>query len=371
MPKIINKRLDGIIDFSLSKTNGSKFTKSFVQEHKGNVPVYGASSDEKEVSYGYIQDNLSGIKYFDNCLTWNIDGSRGVFLREGHFSLSEKVIPLIPFEDIISSIDLNYLKYVIMFSKEYTWFGFSNKAGKNKLKEIQVAFPVLEDGTFDLEKQKELAQKYADIEEKKAVLLDKVKLLKEHKIIIDRDTNCKYIDINFNDMFILSRGNVISKADINEHIGKYNVYSTQCGIYGKIDSYMREGEFLLWNTDGLAGYIKKVNGKFSFTNIVGIMIPTNKYDMKSISLDYLKYYLEPIFRENRKGRMGINGKNEYTKLNSTMIKKLDIKIPIPIKDDGAFDLEKQKEIAQKYAAIQTYKQNIYNQIKELTNISIN
>ena len=71
--------------FDLSvKTNNSKFTKVFVEKNRGHIPVYGASKNEKTVDYGYIKDNLEGIKYFRDCLTWNIDGSIGkVFLRQG------------------------------------------------------------------------------------------------------------------------------------------------------------------------------------------------------------------------------------------------------------------------------------------------
>jgi len=58
-----------IFDLSKSKTNGGKLTKFFVNKHQGNIPVYGASKDEKFVNYGYIQDKLKGIKYFENCLT--------------------------------------------------------------------------------------------------------------------------------------------------------------------------------------------------------------------------------------------------------------------------------------------------------------
>jgi len=57
-----------IFDLSIG-TNSSKLTKSFVDRHQGDIPVYGASQDENSVNYGFIQDNLSGVKYFENCLT--------------------------------------------------------------------------------------------------------------------------------------------------------------------------------------------------------------------------------------------------------------------------------------------------------------
>lgn len=79
MPKIIERKLGDIINFEGSRTNNSQFTKTFINNHKGDVPVYGASLEENEVSYGYVADNLPGIKYFNDCLTWNIDGSIGIF----------------------------------------------------------------------------------------------------------------------------------------------------------------------------------------------------------------------------------------------------------------------------------------------------
>ncbi|MGM8316790.1 N-6 DNA methylase (plasmid) [Clostridium perfringens] len=86
--------LEEIVDFNV-KTNNSKFTKTFVQENKGDIPVYSASKNPDLIGYGKIKDNLEGIQYFEDCLTWNIDGSIGkVHYRKGRFSLSEKVIPL-------------------------------------------------------------------------------------------------------------------------------------------------------------------------------------------------------------------------------------------------------------------------------------
>lgn len=89
-----------------------------------------------------------------------------------------------------------------------------------------------------------------------------------------------------------------------------------------------------------------------------------------VDLLYLKYYLEPIFRKNKKGRLGAFGKNEFTKLNSTMIKKLNITVPIPLTADGSYDLEKQQEIATRYKQIDEIKQGLINKIIHLTSINV-
>lgn len=163
-PKFVKKKIKDIFDLNI-KTNNSKFTKTFIDKNKGTIPVYSASKFPDTVDYGFVKDNLSGIKYFEDCLTWNIDGSIGkVYFRKGRFSLSEKVIPLIVREEYKDKLDLSFLKYAIEteFSKHY--FGFDNKAGKGKIQDIEIAIPVNKKGDFDLSIQSQLAEKFKKIE---------------------------------------------------------------------------------------------------------------------------------------------------------------------------------------------------------------
>lgn len=156
--------LDSIIDFD-QKTNSSKFTKRFIEDHKGEIPVYSASKDEELVGYGYVLDNLEGIKYFENCLTWNIDGSIGkAHYRKGRFALSEKVIPLIIKQQFRETINIDYLKYQIEIEAQKEDFNYSNKAGKGKLNKLEINIPVDTLGKFDLQTQKEIADLYKSIE---------------------------------------------------------------------------------------------------------------------------------------------------------------------------------------------------------------
>lgn len=75
-------------------------TKKFVNMHKGEIPVYGSTMNPEAVSYGYIKDNLKGIKYFDNCLTINRNDSAGfLFYRKKRFTINSDVTPLIPFNE--------------------------------------------------------------------------------------------------------------------------------------------------------------------------------------------------------------------------------------------------------------------------------
>lgn len=173
-PKFIKLTIQDIFNLKI-KTNNSKFTKTFIDKNKGTIPVYSASKFPDNVDYGYVKDKLAGIKYFEDCLTWNIDGSIGkVYLRKGRFSLSEKVIPLIVQDEYKDKLDLLFLKYAIEmeFSKHY--FGFDNKAGKGKIQEIEISVPTAPNGKFDLNLQKQLAEKYKRIEEIKKSISDEL-----------------------------------------------------------------------------------------------------------------------------------------------------------------------------------------------------
>lgn len=173
-------KIKDIFDLTI-KTNNSKFTKSFINKNKGSIPVYSASKFPNSVDYGYVKDNLKGIKYFEDCLTWNIDGSIGkAHLRKGRFSLSEKVIPLKIKESLTKSLDIYFLKYQI--EKEFSLhnFGFDNKAGKGKIQDIEIQIP-LTNGAIDIDKQKMISNKYLSVQkikEKIGIELSKISSVK-------------------------------------------------------------------------------------------------------------------------------------------------------------------------------------------------
>lgn len=361
MSETIEKRIEELF----KPINGNpKYTRAYCQNNLGEYIVYTGTTIG-------IFGKINKADYTTPQLTFTTDGENAEtieYITDKGYCIGGHRTILRP---LVENIDLLYFRYVLqpLFFKNVKR-GNVPSLHFNRIKNLKIKIPALPDKSLNIEKQKEIALKFQDIEEKKKILLNKIDTLNKYSVLIDEE-ECNYKKISLNKMFKLERGKIISKPYILKHSGGFPVYSTQKGIYGHIDTYMKDGKFLLWNTDGFAGYIKITNGKFSYTNIVGIMVPTNVIDMNNISLEYLKIYLEPIFRENRKGRIGINGKNEYTKLNSTMIKQLDIQIPIPITENGEYDIKKQKELVQKYSTIESIKQNLNTRVKELVSITIN
>jgi type I restriction enzyme M protein len=196
--------LSDIFDLSLT-TNGSWFTKAFVNTHSGDIPVYGASKNPGEVGYGFIQDDVQGVKYFSDCLTWNIDGSFGIFLRKGRFSLSEKVIPLVLKQEYIGKLSLEFLRVVISSEVLKTPFSFTNKGGKKRFGSISIEIPTGSDGEFDFEAQNEIASQHSFIEQVKGEIAEKSKYIA--KIAIEPEsTDYPMIYKSIPDLFDIERG---------------------------------------------------------------------------------------------------------------------------------------------------------------------
>lgn len=182
--------------------------------------------------------------------------------------------------------------------------------------------------------------------------------------------NIKYEYVKIIDLFYPKGGNgKLTKEFCSLNKGAYPVYTSS----GKepeflINTFDYDGEYLTWSVVGFAGYIIKVTDKFSITNNRGILIPTEK--CKNINLDYIKYIIEPIFRKNIKGRMGYNGESEYTTLNGTAIKNIEEKIPIPVNEDGTFDIKTQNEIVTRYKSIEKRKSILLEDKNRLLKMSI-
>lgn len=159
----------------------SGITEKFIREHQGNIPVYGGRKEERPV--GYISDNLEGITYFENCLAWNREGSIGyVFWHKHKFITNDHHRPIILKEEYKNTIDLNYVRFVLqefLLSQGFVW---SKTASKEKVKEFSIPIPIKKNGSYDIKKQKEIAQKYISIENKQKQVIDMLKRIQETQV---------------------------------------------------------------------------------------------------------------------------------------------------------------------------------------------
>ncbi|SFV54314.1 Type I restriction-modification system, specificity subunit S [hydrothermal vent metagenome] len=108
------------------------------------------------------------------------------------------------------------------------------------------------------------------------------------------EINSKYHIVKISEICEIGRGRVINKQDIERNKGIYPIYSSQTsnnGVFGKIDTYDFDGDYVTWTTDGIyAGTCSFRNGKFNCTNVCG----TLKSKSNKLEIKYLPYALNQV-----------------------------------------------------------------------------
>ena len=169
--------------FYLPKTN-SKITRKFCKENEGEIPVYGCSKSANSV-LGRIRDDLDGVKYYQNCLTWNRNGSVGYFfVRRSKFATNEDHRALIVKPEYSKHLDLNYLRYMLQNTAKKLGYNFSNKLGKEKIAKIIIQIPITNDGKFDIEKQRQTAGKYERVYAIKGSIVENLRAINDVTVSI-------------------------------------------------------------------------------------------------------------------------------------------------------------------------------------------
>ena len=347
--------------FDFPSTN-SKITKEFCNLNKGNIPVYASSKDENSV-LGHIQDNMPNIKYYENCLSWNRNGSVGyVFVRNHRFTTNEDHRAFIIKKEYEKSLSKEYLKEIIELTLLKDGFSFLNKCGLDKIKLVQILIPIDSDGNFDLMAQAEIVKKITESQSIKSKIFVYKKQIEELNVEISEE--CQHQEVSINNLFDFTRGRVISKKDLRDNPGEYPVYSSNTkenGVFGYLNSFDFDCEGITWTTDGIyAGTTFYRNGKFSITNVCGLM--TVKKDFaNSVYLPFVDAVLN--FRDIATG-------TDNKKVMTNVILNSNITLKIPINSKGEFDLFAQQEIAEKYRKIEQIKKNISEELDKIANIEI-
>ncbi len=337
--------------FDFPETN-SKITKKFCNSNKGSIPVYASSRDEKS-TLGFIQNNLKGVKYYENCLSWNRNGSVGyVFIRDHKFTTNEDHRALIIKQKYYDKLDKLYLKFEIERQLFLCGFSYLHKCGVDKIKDVQILIPVNNNGAFDLKKQRELAKKYLEIQNLKLELSSVFNSLIKSRVDISSKYETKLVPVTR--IFSPKKGNsTYTKKYIHEHKGEYPLYSSQTvnfGEIGKIDTFDYEKECLSWTTDGVhAGTVFYRNGKFSITTHAGILELRQMYKGK-IDFEYSCFILGQVLPSRTLGE-GANKRLGIERMS-------EIYMEIPINKNGEFNLKRQKEMAQKYYKIDEIKEKL-------------
>lgn len=328
---------------------------------KGMYPLYSGNT------FGPFAQ-IDSYDYNVPALTWAIDGLAGYMMihRSPFSATNHRGILLL--KD--TNIDLEYAKYTLEPIFRELKKGRQGDNGENEytslppfmIQSVKFAVPVDHNGEPWLEKQKEIAAGYVTLEQTKETVVEQIANLSQVSIV----PNCDEYAIEYlplSELFDTIKGkSKYTKKYGNLHSGPYPVYSASSqGTLTHLDTYDYDGRYMTWSTNGFAGTILILDGKFSINGDRGILVPKN--GRQDLDFDYMKFTLEPIFRELAKGRKGDNGEDEFTKLYPSMLN--DIMVPIPVDGEGNISLSLQKEIAQKFISVQNNQKEIIEKLDAL------
>ncbi|MBQ7224254.1 MAG: N-6 DNA methylase [Clostridia bacterium] len=310
-----------------------------------------ASLEKPVISFANDGDGSAGRNFVFHTAPFYINASRTALIVN-----DPKIIP-------------EYVLSQIFDMKEKYGFNYGFKANKNNLSVVTIEMPIDDQtGEFDIQMQNHIIHSVFEIQNVRNVLIEKRNAFESINVAIE-DSSFIYRQYLLSELFVTEKGlSKYTKKYGNAHSGEYPVYSASSQKpLTFIDTFDFDGRYMTWSTNGFAGTILILDGKFSINGDRGILVP--KDNRTDLDFDYIKCTLEPIFRELAKGRKGDNGEDEFTKLYPSMIS--DVMIPMPIDSNGDIDLSVQKQIAAKYLLIQQCQQEIVDKLNALIDQKLN
>jgi type I restriction enzyme S subunit len=285
-----------------------------IRECYGHYPVYSSS----------VQNNGEIGRYgkymFDEeLITWSVDGGGNFFYRPKHKFSVTNVSGYLRIQSRLW--DYKYLYYLLAWQHSRLSFDYTDKAHPSVIVDRYYVLDV------PLPEQRRIAEILDTVDaaiQQTNVLIAKLKQMKvgllhdlltrgldEHGQLRDPDAHPEQFKdsplgripreweiVRVRDVCNLGRGRVISQLEIDEHPGIYPVYSSQSkdeGVFGYLDTFDFEGEYVTWTTDGAyAGAVFYRSGRFNCTNVCGTL--ESKSD--ALSMKYLALALSPRTRKH-------------------------------------------------------------------------
>lgn len=339
----------------------SKYTKSYGNRNNGNYPVYSASNT---LPLTFIDT----YDYDGTYLTWATNGFAGfIKVIDGQFSVNgDRAVMKLKREDV----NLHYIRYKLEPILRELAKGRKGDNGKNEFTKvypsmveyIKIDIPIDINEKCDLDIQKNIANRYILIKEIKERIKNYKTIVENISVNIETDNQqFKYIPISrIFDLSTNRNNSRLTKSYIEENKGEYPVYSAntkQNGILGYMNSFDYDIECVQITTNGYAGTVfYRQKHKFSINADARLYIPKTK----NLDSFYLSFELQRLFNQN-------NFDWEY---KPTIARTKNLKIKIPITSSGEFDLQKQKEIAEKYRKIEEIKNTIKLELERIENIKV-
>lgn len=349
MPRTYKRRFKLNDVFDILRGN-SKYIKRYYSENPGIYPVYSASTDPLAV-----HGRISTYEYDGSYLTWTTNGYAGfVFERSGKFSATRDVGLLQPAPNHAGLVCLSFFAPLLTIALREAATGRRKESGESDYTKIAsksasaVEFyaPVLEDGTLDIEFQREVASRYKAIGALKTGLISALGEL-EKKRVVHAPTAKAMKSFSVPELFSVSKGDgSLTRKYILENPGIVPVYtgsSFRNETAGHIARADFDGDYLTWAADGYAGPVYARTGEFSANSHAGILKPLPSVSDR-LYLPYFEHALTPVLESVAVGRFRPDGSPDYTRVTIGMVRA--VRVDVPVSDDGMPDLQSQKDITE-------------------------
>lgn len=339
----------------------NRTTLSAIDTHQEkDIPVFTAGKDP--VAYINVLKSKEPIPASDEHLllsfATNGDGSAGrnfvVHNRPFYINVDRLAIDV---KD--KNILLSYIYSQLFDMKEKYKFNHSNKANKHNLVSVNIDIPVDENGNFDIEEQTVMAEQFLILNDMRNEVAQKYREVAEFVIEPPRrleTTKSRTVSLNDKSLFELSIGKRLLKKDFFQKDGFIPAYSTNVNVPFAFTKMTNISDFslpyVIWGIDGDFEFnIMNSGVKFATTDHCGTI------KIKSMRIDpvFLMYSLKQIKHQY--------GFDRGLRASLTNMKKIEISIPL--NENGDFDVDIQRKIAEIYATIELYKHKVLNKLNAL------
>ncbi len=340
---------------------GKRVLKKDIYNSKGVIPIFSANVKEPIGVHtkSIIQD------FNSNFVLWGIDG-------DFEFNVIGKNKPFYPTDHCgvirIKKDEIlpEYLMLQLEKIKRHYGFDRGLRSSIKNMKEVVINIPFNSKNEIDKDKQIEVIEKYQFVTELKRTIENYKEQVAKLTIEVDSLVDFDLAEFKLKDLFYIEKGIAkYTRKYGNQNKGEHPVYSASNNSpLTYINSFDYDGQYLTWATNGFAGYMMLIDGKFSINGDRGLLKPK----LNNISISYVKHILEPQLRSLAKGRKGERGEDEFTKVYPSMIENIAISFPIDKNNEP--DFKSQIKIAEKYNKIEEIKKNIEEELDRILKIEI-
>ena len=289
----LNFREYFVSDLFNTISGNSKYTASYINQHKGEYPVFSSNTKQKGV-FGFVDT----YDYNTECIQITTNGANAgtVFYREKQkFSINSDA-RLYLLKDNQAKIDYSYIAIILRQVLSAHGFNWENKPSIEKTQNIKVVIPTLSNGDFDIDEQRAIVKKYEAIDILKSNVHNFIKQLSQLKIPVLQDT-VAFKALEIESIFEIPSIKGISKGFIDKNQGEIPVYGGK--ILEEPVGYVQDNligvkyfdNCLAWNRNGSTGYVFWHKHRFSTTDDHRPLILKPEY-VDKINLDYTRYVIE-------------------------------------------------------------------------------